>query len=95
MALGLHPRVREGFGDVVPAFTRPMAAGVALADDPAGGDFGRARCRVIASGLVAAGTDAGPEQRLAVVHRALASEGLHPAALHLEPGNAEFSLPTW
>jgi hypothetical protein len=96
MALGLHPRVRDGFGDAVPSFTRPMAAGVALADDPAGGgDFGRARCRVIASGLVAAGTGTGPEERLAVVHRALASEGLHPAALHLEPGNAEFSLPQW
>lgn len=96
MVLGLHPRARDGFADDVPAFTRPMAAGVALADDPAGGgDFGRSRCRMIATGLVAAGPDAGPDERLAVVHRVLATESVHPAALHLEPGNAEFSLPAW
>jgi hypothetical protein len=96
MALGLHPRARDGFGDTVPAFTRPMAAGIALADEPPSGHgFGLARCRVIATGLVAAGADAGPEERLAVVHRTLASEGLHPAALHLEPGHADFSLPQW
>jgi hypothetical protein len=96
MALGLHPRARDGFGDAVPAFTRAMAAGIALADEPPSGHgFGIARCRVIATGLVAAGPDAGPEERLAVVHRTLASEGLHPAALHLEPGHAEFSLPQW
>jgi hypothetical protein len=96
MALGLHPRARDGFGHTVPAFTRPMAAGIALADEPPSGHgFGVARCRVVATGLVAAGPDAGPEERLAVVHRTLASEGLHPASLHLEPGNAEFSLPQW
>lgn len=96
MALGLHPRARDGFGDAVPAFTRAMAAGIALADEPPSGHgFGVARCRVIATGLVAAGPDADPEERLAVVHRTLAGEGLHPAALHLEPGHAEFSLPQW
>lgn len=96
MALGLHPRARDGFSDDVPAFTRAMAAGIALADEPPSGHgFGVARSRVVATGLVAAGPDAGPEERLAVVHRTLASEGLHPTALHLEPGHADFSLPQW
>ena len=96
MALGLHPRARDGFGDAVPAFTRAMAAGIALADEPPSGHgFGLARCRAVATGLVAAGNSAGPEERLAVVHRTLAGEGLHPAALHLEPGYADFSLPQW
>jgi hypothetical protein len=93
--LGLHPRARDGFGDAVPGFTRALAPGVAIADEPpVPGGIGRHRCRVIAAGLLAAG-DVPPAARLAAVLRSLAAERLDPSALHLEPGNADFDLPQW
>ncbi|MCW2636607.1 MAG: hypothetical protein JWQ99_2974, partial [Blastococcus sp.] len=48
-------------GDSVPAFTRAVAPGIGLADEPHDGTpFDRHRCRLIAAALVAAGPAAGP-----------------------------------
>lgn len=81
------------FGSSVPAFTRRVLRGVAVADDPGPGtSFGQHRCCAIASGIVAAGPVAGPAERLAAVRRALADEGLDLTALHLGPGLPEFDL---
>jgi HopA1 effector protein family len=96
LALGLPARVRAGLGDAVPAFTRPLAPGVAIADDPAGGEpFLRHRCRLVAAGLAAAGPEAGVPDRLAAVAAVLAGEGLDPRALHLDPGSADLELSMW
>jgi hypothetical protein len=93
VALRLGERAPFALASTVPAFTRQLAPGVALADNPGHGTpFGRHRCRLVAAGLVAAGHGAGPVDRRAAVLATLDSEGLDPAALHLNPGNADFRL---
>jgi hypothetical protein len=93
VALRLGERAPFALAPSVPAFTRQIAPGVAIADHPGSGtSFGRHRSRLIAAGLVAAGHGAGPAHRRAAVLAALRKAGLDPAALHLNPGNAEFRL---
>jgi hypothetical protein len=92
-ALRLGERAPFALAPSVPAFTRQIGPGVALADRPGPGtSFGRHRCRLVAAGLVAAGHGAGSADRRAAVLTALTTAGLDPAALHLNPGNAEFRL---
>jgi hypothetical protein len=93
VALRMRQRSPFAFGRSVPAFTRPLAPGIAIADEPGTGtDFGRHRCRLVAAGLVGADPGAGPGERRAAVLRALTDASLDPAALHLNPGNPEFDL---
>ena len=58
VALRLQQRTPFALAPSVPAFARQIAPGVALADEPGTADrtFGRHRCRLVAAGLVAAGT---------------------------------------
>lgn len=94
--LGLHGNARASFGSAVPAFTRPLAPGVAVADDPAGPlDFGRHRSRAVAAGLLAARKDAGVADRLAAVRTVLGRHGIDPAAPHLERGSTDLVLTCW
>jgi hypothetical protein len=93
VALRVHQRAPFAFAPSVPAFTRQLAPGIALADEPGlGGPFGRHRCRLVASGLVAAGHGAGLSARRAAVLKTLEQAGLDPAALHLNPGSSEFEV---
>jgi hypothetical protein len=93
LALRVHERTPFALASPVPAFTRRLAPGVALADEPGPGTtFGRHRCRVVAAGLVAAGPGAGPARRRVAVLETLARAGLDPAALHLNPGGREIDL---
>jgi hypothetical protein len=92
VALRMRERSPLLFGRSVAPFTRPMAPGVGLADEPDDGTpFGRSRCGVLASSLVDAGPGAGPAERRAAVLRGLTDAGLDPAALHLNPGNPDFA----
>jgi hypothetical protein len=51
----LYARVRDHLKSEVPAFTKPLAPGLALAEDPGGGQsFGLHRCSLVADGLVRA-----------------------------------------
>jgi hypothetical protein len=96
LALGLPGRIRGALGADVPGFTRPLAPGIAIADDPVGGEpFLRHRCRVVAAGLASAGPDAGTTGRLAGIDAALAGEGLDLRALHLDPGSTDLALSMW
>jgi hypothetical protein len=93
LALRVHQRTPFALAPSVPAFTRRLGPGIALADEPGPGTtFGRHRCRLVAAGLVAAGPGADSAQRRAAVLRALAEAGLDPAALHLNPGSREVDL---
>lgn len=78
-----------------PAFTRTIAPGVAIADDPGAGDsFGLDRCRLVAEGLARA-LEAGLETtdgRLAMVHERFLEVGLDPLRPHLAPGLDELEL---
>jgi hypothetical protein len=89
----LRERAPFALASSVPAFTRQIAPGIALADEPRNGTpFGHDRCRLVAAGLVAAGHGAGAAGRRAAVLTALTAAGLDPAVLHLNPGNSEFRL---
>ena len=90
------------FGAVVPAFTREVAPGIAVADDPGDGvSFGYHRCALIAQGLAAAGgaggarggSDSGDAYvRLGAVIDAFLRAGIDPARPHLGPGRPELVL---
>ena len=82
----------QAFGVDVPAFTREVAPGIAVADDPGEGmSFGYNRCSIIARGLIASGsTD--PYARLGAIIDAFLRAGIDPARPHLGPGLAELQL---
>jgi hypothetical protein len=81
----LGPHLTDG----APAFTKPLARGLALAELPADGQrFAEQRCRLLAQAIVAAGTRS-PEARLAVVREHFAAAGVRLDALYLQPGSAD------
>ncbi|MEA2126283.1 MAG: hypothetical protein QOI80_3065 [Solirubrobacteraceae bacterium] len=88
----LHAAVAPMLRAPVPAFTKRVAAGVGLAEDPGGGQsFGQARCHVVAEALVGAyergiGDHAG---RVAAVRDRMLEEGLDPDAPYLRPGASD------
>jgi hypothetical protein len=93
VALRMRERCPLLFGSSVAAFTRPVAPGIGLADEPPDGTgFARHRARLIATGLLAAGPGAGPVERRTAVRRALTAAGLDLTALHLNPGSPEFAI---
>ncbi|HET9333806.1 MAG TPA: T3SS effector HopA1 family protein [Gemmatimonadota bacterium] len=93
-AIGAPPRPRPG----VPAFTRRLAAGVSVADDPATGEsFGESRCRLLAGGILR-GHDAGAdtiESRMDEVEACFLDEGLTLDRPHLESGSVEYEIGPW
>ena len=93
VAVRVQQRAPFALAPSVPAFTRQLAPGIALADEPGQGTaFGRHRCRLVAAGLVAAGRGAGLSARRAAVLKTLEQAGIDPAALHLNPGNREVDV---
>ncbi len=75
--------------EAAPAFTRPLARGLAVAEPPAGDTrFGEHRCRLLAEAIVAAGQAAAGE-RLATVRARFATAGLDLDAPYLQPGSAD------
>ena len=90
MLRGLHAAVAERLGPQVPAFTRRLAGGVGLAEDPGGGlSFGQSRCHLLADGLIRAherGATA-VASRVDVVRETFEEQGLDPDAPYLNPGS--------
>ena len=75
--------------DAAPAFTKPLARGLAVAEEPANGlRFGEHRCLLLAEAIVAAGELGlhGTEQRLAAVDEHFRAAGLTLDAPYLQPG---------
>ena len=76
-------------GDAAPAFTKPLARGLAVAEQPAGGErFGEQRCRLLAEAIVAAG-EAGArtvDARAAAVRARFAAADVRLDAPYLQPG---------
>lgn len=82
----------SAFGAGVPAFTREVAPGIAIADDPGDGvSFGYHRCALIAHGLSAVGRSDSHE-RLGSIIDAFLRAGIDPARPHLGAGQTEFVL---
>jgi hypothetical protein len=82
----------DAFGATVPAFTREVAPGIAVADDPGDGmSFGFHRCGLIAAGIAAAGAG-DPHARLGAIIDAFLRAGIDPARPHLGPRLPELVL---
>ena len=77
-------------GPATPLFALPLRPGVALAEDPPGGEsFGMHRCRLLAEGAWNAFVEqcASPDRRIERMATHLADNGLSLDALHLNPGS--------
>jgi hypothetical protein len=88
----LHAAVAEQLGARVPAFTRRLAPGVGLAEDPGGSlSFGQSRCHVLADGLIRAYERGTPSVsgRVDVVKATFEERGIDPAAPYLNPGSVD------
>jgi hypothetical protein len=82
----LGPQLADG----APALTRPLARGLALAEQPGDGQsFGEHRCQLLAEAIVTASEQGlrTTEQRLAVVRERFRAAGLSLGAPYLEPGS--------
>lgn len=86
----IYRAIRDGLLPDLPLFTRRLAPGLALAEDP-GSDlsFGQSRCRLAAQALWQCHTQqlTDPEQRLGAIAEAFRAGGLDPAHPYLEPGS--------
>ena len=87
--------------DAVPAFTRRLASGVAIADEPARErrtlSFGQHRSLLVVRGILAAGVGADLQTRWTAVDAEFRRAGLDPERPHLGSGNAEVAVqePGW
>jgi hypothetical protein len=85
-----YVRLRDTLGPGTPAFTKQLAPGLALAEDPGdGGSFGLHRCGLVAQALVQTRQPRhrSPGARLAAVSEHLLAHGIDPDAPHLNPGS--------
>jgi class II lanthipeptide synthase len=93
---GLLPEILAGVSGHLqpgaPALTKPLAAGLAVAEDPPGAEsFGTHRCGILAGAAIEAferGVASTPE-RLAMVERAFAQEGVDFDRPYLNAGSAD------
>jgi len=88
----LYDRLAPHLEPSVPMFTRPLAPGLGLAEDPATEEsFGQHRCRLITDALwraYGAGRH-GTGERLAAVCQSLEALGLDPRRLYLQPRSTD------
>lgn len=85
-SLGAH------LGDGAPAFSKPLARGLALAEEPGGdGSFAEHRCRLLAEAIVVADEQGlrSSDERHAAVRRHFAAAGISLDAPYLQPGSAD------
>jgi len=92
------PRLAGGLEPGTPLFTKPLADGIGLAEDPgrAGESFGSARSQLTATALLAAREDRGFsfERFCAAFEAEVAGQGLRLEALWLNPGSPDvYELP--
>lgn len=83
--------------DRTPAFTKPLAKGLAFAEDPPNDEsFGTNRCRLVAEGLVRAMGSGGDDlHRLEIVEAAFRESGLSLDRPYLNPGSSAGLEPEW
>jgi hypothetical protein len=89
--------VCQYLGQDVPLFTKRLASGLAIAEDPGDGiSFGMNRCRIVAEALLAMhqeGLEA-EDQRLDRLTREFGNRGLNLDLPYLNPGSADrYELP--
>ncbi len=78
--------------DGAPAFGKPLARGLALVEEPGGGEsFAEHRCRLLAEAIVAADAQGmhSAGARLAAVRERFSAAGIDLDAPYLQPGSAD------
>ena len=88
------PNVAAHLKAETPIFTKQLAAGLSVAEDPGNGEsFGMHRCRLIAEGVWAAfeqqGSVPDETQRFAAIANRFATDGLNIEHPHLNPGSRD------
>lgn len=92
----IHEPLRPLLRKPVPLFTKRLADGIGLAEDPQTEDsFGQHRCRLVAQGLWSAfgSGRADDDSRMTSISELLAAAGLNVAALYLQPGSVDDYVP--
>lgn len=88
----VYPTVVANLERRVPVFTRPLAPGVGLAEDPGQAEsFGLHRCRLVADGMIRAYErgEMTVDRRLRVVAERFAEEGISLEKPFLNPGSSD------
>jgi hypothetical protein len=88
----LHHELRPALLAGTPAFTKQLAPGLALAEDPGDGDsFGMHRCRLLAEGIIRAREHGrrSKDERLAAVIACFSAAGIACDKPYLSPGSAD------
>ncbi|MBF2072397.1 MAG: hypothetical protein IGS50_01335 [Synechococcales cyanobacterium C42_A2020_086] len=90
----IYRETASQFSPHSPAFTKPLAPGLSIAEEPATQEFGMHRCQLIAEGLLTARTQGNetPEARLEAILQCSVAEvnWYHP---HLSPNSLDRYLP--
>ena len=92
LMIGVYEAVRGGLGPETPLFTKELAPGLGLAEDPGGGEsFGMSRCRMLSEGLWAAHGLAleSPRARAQAVIAHMAGQGVSLERPYATGGYAE------
>jgi Lanthionine synthetase C-like protein/HopA1 effector protein family len=88
----IYPEIATSLKPETPAFTKPLAPGVGLAEDPGKGEsFGSHRCRLLADGMIRAYEQRKKSQgaKLEVVARRFEEEGISLEEPYLNPGSSD------
>lgn len=88
----IYPLVAANLGHQTPAFTKALAPGLGLAEDPGDGEsFGQHRCGLLAEGLVRAHEQRQQttDGRLATVVETFAEAGVDLERPYLQPGSVD------
>ena len=92
VVLDFDPTRRFGLRPGVPAFTKRLASGVGLAEDPETGEsFGKNRCRLLSEGILRAHQEGNlsVDGRLRAVEEHFAGAGIRLEAPYLNPGSRD------
>jgi hypothetical protein len=94
----VHAEVAGGLRDTIPAFVKPLAPGLGLAEDPGAlQSFGEHRCHLLADALISAyeaSARPGPERTQAVINR-FTEEGIDLDSPFLNPGSTDTYTFGW
>lgn len=95
----VYETVRSHLRPETPLFTKALAPGLGLAEEPEheSQDFGLHRCQLVAEALLQVhnGGDRTPEARLAAIHQRFLAEGLDLHQPYLNPKATDLYTPLW
>jgi len=97
--MDVHSKIQDGLKSETPLFTKRIAPGFALAEDPGNGEsFGMHRCRIVAEAIWQAYSEGSQteEARLEEVTKRFVSYGLTLDRPYLNPrSDDQYDLPAW